>query len=209
MTIIAVLVTVSVFSAVALVLWREPLTNFLGADIFKITYQFSLLTVLGGAVSYLFRELSREREEREKQQADFVARREAARSVLCQYNLELAAVFNEVLDVTTLARGKGLVNLHSEGGGGRVPFNLERDLGFRFQLDKTETETPRIEFPELLDGRLVRGVRIHCHASRPPCAAMPSSSSRQSKTSSQVLQRCCCEGTRRLVPSPSGRPAHP
>jgi hypothetical protein len=66
--------TLRVLSAVAglcflgticFLLWPTELKQRLGDDVFKLTYQFLLLVVIGGALSFLYQEFQHQREQRE------------------------------------------------------------------------------------------------------------------------------------------------
>jgi hypothetical protein len=50
--------------AAAFIIWRSSVEGFLGSEVFKLTYQFLLITVVGGAVSVIYKEFQRDRDER-------------------------------------------------------------------------------------------------------------------------------------------------
>jgi len=107
--------TLRVLSAVAglcflgticFLLWPKELKERLGDDVFKLTYQFLLLVVIGGALSVVYQEFQRHRDDEAKQREQDAARREAERVLQRQFLADLVEVYQAAMKVRRLLQAK-------------------------------------------------------------------------------------------------------
>jgi hypothetical protein len=106
-SIIAVTI-VALAGVAAFIVWRPAIERFLGPDAFKLTYQFLLVTVVGGAVSAIYKEFQRQRDEQTKQTERSAAAREAKRTLQRQFLTDSVAAYNAAKKTRRLLRAKAI-----------------------------------------------------------------------------------------------------
>jgi len=79
------------------IIWRSAMEGFLGPDVFKLTYQFLLITVVGGALFEIQKEIQRERD-----------RRAAERNLQRQRLEDCVKAYNVAKKVRRLLRAKAI-----------------------------------------------------------------------------------------------------
>jgi hypothetical protein len=55
--------------AAAFIIWRSSVEGYLGPDVFKLSYEFLLITIVGGAVSAIYKQFQQDRDERAAERA--------------------------------------------------------------------------------------------------------------------------------------------
>lgn len=133
--------TIMLASALALVgvvlfiSYHKSIQEMMGVEIFKLSYQFLLLVVIGGTISWLFSQYTREQEEKE-------ARRELQRS----FQANLIEAYNSTKRIRRLLRAEArhIYNTNNEIGVKHKPYcRLMRDLidvQLKFEFLKKEVE---------------------------------------------------------------------
>ena len=91
---------------ICFLLWPKELKERLGDDVFKLTYQFLLLVVIGGALSVVYQEFRRHRDDEAKQREQDAARREAERVLQRQFLADLVEVYQAAMKVRRLLQAK-------------------------------------------------------------------------------------------------------
>src|ERR1041384_1379539 len=92
----------------AFIVWHTEVERFLGSDVFKLTYQFLLITVVGGAIAALYKEFQRQRDEQTKQIERSAAAREAKRTVQRHFLTDSVAAYNLAKKARRLLRAKAI-----------------------------------------------------------------------------------------------------
>src|SRR4029077_3709866 len=117
LTVIGTVVALSLLGIIAFLVKPAQIKEHLGEDVFKLTYQFLLLVVIGGALSLIYQEFQHHREEESKafeRERDDVAKkkerdaatREAERSLQRQLLTEVVEAYNAAKKVRRLLRAK-------------------------------------------------------------------------------------------------------
>jgi hypothetical protein len=105
---IVMLGIVGMVGVVVFLLWGKPMKEILDGDVFRLTYQFFLLAVLGGALSFLFKEISRERQYRQEELIKEEEKRTHNSKRLREIHSELLGAYNKAKKVRRLLRAKAL-----------------------------------------------------------------------------------------------------
>jgi len=93
--VLSVVAGLSVLGIICFLLWPAELRERYGDEVFKLTYQFLLLVVIGGALSFLYQEFQHQREQRE---AELVLQR--------QFLADLLEVNHAAMKVRRLLQAK-------------------------------------------------------------------------------------------------------
>ncbi len=76
------------------IVYGKDFADKITSDVFKLTYQFLLIGVLGGAVSFVYREFQRERAARDEERLRESERRITELSQLQEISTELISAYN-------------------------------------------------------------------------------------------------------------------
>jgi hypothetical protein len=99
---------VALAGVAAFIVWRPAIESSLGTDAFKLTYQFLLVSVVGGAVSAIYKEFQRQRDEQTKRTEQSAATREAKRTLQRQFLTDGVAAYNAAKKARRLLRAKAI-----------------------------------------------------------------------------------------------------
>jgi hypothetical protein len=138
-------VLVIVFAAggvLVFILKHGALEAELGAEVFKLTYQFLLLGVIGAAVSLLFTEFTKAKEQKR-------AKREEERILQRKFNADLIQAYNVAKSIRRLLRAKARTISHDKSGSEVTMIRFEPydkqmqtliDIQLQFETLKEEAE---------------------------------------------------------------------
>lgn len=102
---IAILLAGILFLAI-LILLHDRFVQEFGGDFFKLTYQFVLIIVLGGVVSLVYREFSREQDNRYKERIREQEKRQEKKKLLLAFHDNLVEVYNDTKRIRRLTRAR-------------------------------------------------------------------------------------------------------
>jgi hypothetical protein len=97
---------VSFLLVIAIIIFPGFFKGRLDYDIFKLTYQFLLLTVIGGLVTFLFSFYIRLREEQARQKEQATAKRKEERSLQRRFYNEFTGAYNEGKKIRRFLRAR-------------------------------------------------------------------------------------------------------
>lgn len=101
---IRVTIVLAAIGVVAFIILTFTLTPSFFPDVFKLTYQFLLLVVFGGAVSWLFTEYSKKREEKQKAKERQQEKRAEDKALVRKLYSDLIQAYNSAKRVKRLLR---------------------------------------------------------------------------------------------------------
>jgi hypothetical protein len=153
-TLITIATILALIGVVAFICWPKPLKHFLDYEIFKLTYQFLLIVVVGGAISLLYKQLETEREQAEKQKEQQTAQREGDRNLQRELRTELVRAYHGAKKIRRLLRAKaaeyipGTVStvIHAEPYNEQMELLVDTQLDFEFFVDRIQNN------PKLFSG---------------------------------------------------------
>lgn len=99
-----VTMVLAAIGVVAFTVWITILMRWLGPDVYKLTYQFLLLTVFGGAVSWLFTLHSKLREDNQKAKEKALTRRTEEKLLLRKLYSNIIQAYNAAKRARRLLR---------------------------------------------------------------------------------------------------------
>lgn len=128
------------------IVWPGPLKQKLDTEVFRLTYQFLLIGILGGVVSLLYKGFESEREqalkqkERDREQAlrqkeDEHARRDARRRLQREFHSEFIQTYNATKKVRRLLRARAgftMTALDAESYDEQMQHLIDAQLNFEF-----------------------------------------------------------------------------
>src|SRR5213596_2092945 len=106
LTVIVTVLALSLLGIIAFLVKPAQIKEQLGEDVFKLTYQFLLLVVIGGALSLIYQEFQYQRDQDAKAFERDAATREAERGLQRQLLTEVVEAYNAAKKVRRLLRAK-------------------------------------------------------------------------------------------------------
>jgi hypothetical protein len=115
--------------AAAFIIWRSSVEAYLGSEIFKLSYQFLLITIVGGAVSALYKKFQADRDERA-----------AGRSLQREFLSESVRTYNAAKKARRLLRAKAIESgaVHRDAYDNQMQDLMDAQLGFESFVERVE-----------------------------------------------------------------------
>ena len=132
--VIAVL-TFSLLGVIGFIIWQKHLETMFNATIFKVTYQFMLMVLLGGPVSLFFKEYARERELRENK-----------KSIQRKLYSDITKAYNSAKKVRRLIRAKALITNDSKTDGEGFKLRIVKRGPYEEQMEALNDIQLKFEF---------------------------------------------------------------
>jgi hypothetical protein len=141
-----ILAGLSFLIALTLVYWRKSIED----EIFKITYQFLLVVVIGGLLSYEY-----------KRREQATASREAGRVLQREMLTKVIKAYGDAKKVRRLLRAKAIGRLGtSEAVVRKKPFQQQMELLMDIQLEFEALKHRAEHNPDLFPGKLATNLKI-------------------------------------------------
>lgn len=122
---IIVATIVSIVGILAFLIFGRELEDILQEDVLSTTYQFFIIVVAGGGVSWLYKELSRSREHKQAELSRNREREQADREELFKFHSNLVSAYNSYKEIKRLLRAKAWRTISREEGGQQEALRIE------------------------------------------------------------------------------------
>jgi hypothetical protein len=102
-------VSLSILGVAAFIIWQASFERVLGKELFKISFEFLLLIVIGGAVSFLFSVYIKLREEIKQEDESAETKKNEKKALQRKFHFDFIQTYNGVKNIRRLLRARARI----------------------------------------------------------------------------------------------------
>jgi hypothetical protein len=146
-TLITIATVVAIIVVAVFIGWPKPIKDRLDGEVFKLTYEFFLIVVLGGALSLLYKRLEDERKKDAAKDEWRRTQRDSERNLQRELRTEVVRAYHNAKKIRRLLRAKAreylpdtvTTILHPDPYNQQMELLIDTQLEFEFFVDRVRS----------------------------------------------------------------------